>query len=42
MKLAELQFLLNKLTVYYVMKATSIEVKGEPKKAEPKAASKKI
>jgi hypothetical protein len=26
-----------KVTVYYVMKATSIEVKGEPKKAEPKA-----
>ncbi len=30
-----------KVTVYYVMKATSIEVKSEPKKAEPKAAPKK-
>jgi hypothetical protein len=26
-----------KVTVYYMMKATSIEVKSEPKKAEPKA-----
>ncbi len=29
-----------KVTVYYTMKATSIEVKGEPKKAEPKPKKK--
>jgi len=29
-----------KVTVYYMMKATSIEVKGEPKKAEPKPKKK--
>jgi hypothetical protein len=26
----------GKVTIFYQMKATSIEVKGEPKKAEPK------
>ena len=33
----------SKVTVYYTMKATSIEVKGEGKKAEPtKAEPKKV